>query len=84
MTEIRGILIAVYIDSLVMISIEKSETNKKKSTGNPRQICLGPWPMLSLWQKSGTNFMVRDKFINPLNLGRVFKFVSDHEFCHGF
>ena len=33
--------IAVYIDSLVMISIEKSETNKKKSTGNPRQICLG-------------------------------------------
>ena len=30
-------LIAVYIDSLVMISIERSETNKKKSTGNPRQ-----------------------------------------------
>ena len=24
--------------------------------------------MLSLWQKSGTNFMVRDKFKNPLNL----------------
>ena len=34
--------IAVYIDSLVMISIEKSEKNKKKSTGNLRQICLGP------------------------------------------
>ena len=69
-------IIAVYTGSLVMISIEKSETNKKKSTGNLRQICLGPcilsWtgPMLSLWQKSGTNFMVRDKF------------VLDHEFCH--
>ena len=25
-----GVLIAVYIDSLVMISIEKSETNKKE------------------------------------------------------
>ena len=46
----------IYIDSLVMISIEKSETNKKKSTGNLRQICLGPWSILSLWQKSGTNF----------------------------
>ena len=24
--------------------------------------------MLSLWQKSGTNFMVQDKLKNPLNL----------------
>ena len=51
-----GNLIAVYIDSLVMISIEKSETNKKRGleiqdkfvldhgqcSGNLRQICFRP------------------------------------------
>ena len=56
--SVLPLFIAVYIDSLVIINIEKSERKKEKNTGNLRQICLGPWPMLSLWQKSGTNFMV--------------------------
>ena len=46
--------------------------------------------MLSLWQKSGTNFMVQDKLKNPLNLtdnltdnlsqisSALFLFVSDN------
>ena len=30
-SDAEHVIIAVYIDSLVMISIEKSETNKKKA-----------------------------------------------------
>ena len=72
-------IIAVYIDSLAIINIEKSETNKKKSTGNPRQICLRLWtgsrtgPVLSLWQKSSINFMVQDKFVSDFQCSVRFK-----------
>ena len=30
------------------------------------------WPMLSLWQKSGTNFMVRDKFVSDFQCSFLF------------
>ena len=49
-------MFAVYIDSLVMISIERSVTNKKKSTENPRQICHGLGHRLSIDP-------VRDRFV---------------------
>ena len=46
-----------------------------------RQIYLRPWPMLSLWQKSGTNFMVWDKFVSDFQcsffyLSRTFRCLS--------
>ena len=42
--------------------------------------------MLSLWQKSSTNFMVRDKFKNPLNLTEHWKSKTNlkiHDKIHG-
>ena len=71
-----------------------SETNLSQTMANaksmakiwykfhgPRQISLRPWPMLSLWQKSSTNFMLRDKFISHFqcsffHLSRTFRCLS--------
>ena len=45
----------------------KSETNLSQT------MCLATGPMLSLWQKPGTNFMVQDKFVSDFHCSDRFK-----------
>ena len=74
-------IVAVYIDSLVMISIEKSKTNKK-STGNLRQIKKEHWK--SKTNLSQTMNCVSD-WANAKSMAKIwYKFHGLRQICLRF